>query len=204
MNLKSLIKTKLFIILKKEIDVLISINVSKPGTLFTLVASSQKKEVTNLILSGIIDARDVRFLRDELPKLRILDMRAVTIRAYNGNSGPSKYSILYPANEMPQNSFYDCYGGVPNTVLTSIILPSTLTRVGYSAFFKCTSLSEFILPNNRIHFNKLAIFGCSNLLNNIILKQFIFDGVDNIVDNTIKDGYGDHLKSDAINELQTA
>src|SRR5450830_1723622 len=78
-----------------------TINVPTAGTLSTLLTSDEKTTVTNLNLTGNIDAQDVKCLRDEMTVLAVLDLSAVSINAYNGSGGTIISSTLYPANEMP-------------------------------------------------------------------------------------------------------
>ena len=144
------------------------------------------------------------FIRDDLPKLSVLNMSDVKIKAYNGNKGTCNFSILYPANEMPQNSFYDCYLGTPNSVLTSVILPTTITSIGYSAFFNCTSLSEFILPFSVVYLDKAAIFGCKKLTNYQILRQLVLVGESSTVDNTVATALVVNSKATVNQKFKTA
>ena len=82
-----------------------TVNVTTAGTLSSL-ASSFLTTVTNLTLTGNIDARDVVCMRDAMTALAVLDISAVSINAYNGSLGPVNSSVSYPVNEMPQYSFY--------------------------------------------------------------------------------------------------
>lgn len=49
------------------------------GTLSTLLTPTELLKVTNLILTGKIDARDVKTMRDNMPLLSVLDMAEVSI-----------------------------------------------------------------------------------------------------------------------------
>jgi len=125
-----------------------TVNVSTAGSLTTLLTSSEKTTITNLILTGIVDARDIKCLRDEMTVLTALDLSGVSINAYNGNGGTVTSSTFYPANEMPQYSFYNITIPASKTTLSTIFLPNSLTSIGKSAFYSCSGLTGIIIPNS--------------------------------------------------------
>ncbi len=65
-----------------------TINITTAGTLSTALTSVELNTVTNLTITGTIDARDFVPMRDAMPALAILDLSGVTIAAYNGSAGP--------------------------------------------------------------------------------------------------------------------
>ena len=116
-----------------------TLNVTIAGTLNKLLTSAEKSAITNLTITGNIDTRDFRIMRDSMPNLSTLDMNAASIASYIGSDGTVYSSTAYPANEIPQNAFYISgeKAGSAISVLTSIILPSTVTSVGSMAFTFC-------------------------------------------------------------------
>ena len=62
--------------------------------------------VTNLTVTGTIDARDFKTMRDNMPLLAVLDLSGVTIAAYTGPDGTHPSGGLYPENEIPGRAFY--------------------------------------------------------------------------------------------------
>lgn len=142
------------------------INVSVPGTLSTLLTSIEKNSITNLTLTGNIDARDFRIMRDSMPVLSVLDISGVSIVAYSGSEGTG-YSSSYPANEIPEYAFY-VTGEAPGTYiseLTSIILPLTTTSVGLMAFTFCSSLTSVFISASVTQIGQLAFVGCGATIN---------------------------------------
>jgi uncharacterized repeat protein (TIGR02543 family) len=124
---------------------------------------------THLTLTGIIDARDIAFIRDSIPNLVELDLSGTTIVEYNGTEGTSPWgSLSYPANEMPQHSFYkyNSSTGISTgkTSLTSVILPDGLKTVGYNAFAGCSNLTRINIPAGVTSIGNDAFSGCSNLI----------------------------------------
>jgi len=87
-----------------------TITVSSPGTLGTQMTWQETYVITNLTVSGKLDARDFTCMRDNLPVLETVDLSACTISAYYGSNGPTWASTLYyPENELPQNAFSNTY-----------------------------------------------------------------------------------------------
>lgn len=150
---------------------------------------NELQTVTNLTLTGKIDARDFKIMRDNMPSLAVVDLSDVTIVEYNGTEG-TWIATNYPANTIPEDafvnissegkkcltsiilpqsllafgsySFYDCTG------LTSINIPSTVTIIGYRAFSYCSSLTKIELPSSVISIGYMAFFSCSGLTTVVI------------------------------------
>ena len=94
-----------------------TVNLSSAGTLSEKITD---KNVTHLILTGHIDARDFLFMRDNMSNLSVVDLSGVTIDAYQGTGGPAAETgpsglicgnvatgyVYYQANEIPACSFY--------------------------------------------------------------------------------------------------
>ena len=126
-----------------------NINVSSVGTLKTLLTTTEKTTVTNLTVTGTIDARDIKFVRDSITNLTELDMSNVTILEYNGYEGtsypnPFDYSQTithYPANELPTQAF------VGRKYLKSIKLPNSITSIEWGAMQVCPELTSIVIPN---------------------------------------------------------
>ena len=58
-----------------------TINTTSPGILSTLLTTAEKNTVTNLTITGIVDARDFKYIRDNLSSLKSLDMSSTTVLA---------------------------------------------------------------------------------------------------------------------------
>jgi hypothetical protein len=121
------------------------------------------KTISHLTLTGNIDARDVAFMRDSMPLLAELDLSGATIVGYEGEDGTVQGSRTYPANEMPENSFYNYNTGTGKTTLISLTLPDGLTTIGSYAFRGCSSLASLTLPDGLTAIGDNAFSDCSSL-----------------------------------------
>lgn len=146
-------KRSLFILLSGYICLIASaqnskiINVSTAGTLSALLTTNEKTSVTNLKVTGEIDARDVKCMRDEMTALAVLDISAVSIKSYNGDGGTLSYLSSYYESTLPKNSFFNSDYLISKTSLTSILLPASLKSIDSFAFNYCTGLASISIPN---------------------------------------------------------
>jgi len=80
--------------------VLKTVNVTACG-LSSSITPTEKNTITNLTLTGTIDARDFKTLRDKMPELAYLDIKKATISAFSGTDITASGSYNYPADEIP-------------------------------------------------------------------------------------------------------
>ena len=149
-----------------------TIHVATAGTLSSLLSAIDKSIITNLTVTGNIDARDVKCIRDEMPLLVNLNLKDARIMAYNGYGGTvyNDMPVSYLANELPVYSFFDNMGWIGKETLKSIILPSNLTSIGGSAFNQCNNLSYIVVGDKVTNIGERAFrSGCFDL--KIILKN---------------------------------
>lgn len=119
-------------------------HVAKPGTLVELMTETEANEITQLTLSGKLNAIDFRHLRDEFKNLQLLDISNASISTYAGKNGtyPDRFYI-YPANCIPAYAF--CKQGKDSTfigkeTLTRIILSDKTKNIEDAAFKGCQNL----------------------------------------------------------------
>lgn len=98
--------------------------------------------VTQLTITGTLDARDFSFISAKLPLLEKVDLSGATIVAYQNEVPVFGTQTIYGASQLPSTSFF----GKVN--LSQVILPQGLTAVGYAAFAGCSSLSQISLPES--------------------------------------------------------
>ena len=145
-----------------------TVNVTPPLGLYSSLTQSELNTVTNLTITGTIDATDFVVLRDNMPVLSVLDLSAVTIIAYSGKGGtseyPTTYDTVYAANVIPQFAFCDStinHNGKKS--LTSVILPSTIISVGFSAFCNCSGITSISFPSNVKSIEPYAFRYCNGI-----------------------------------------
>ena len=117
------------------------------GGLYAALTSIELNAVTDLNISGQIDARDFRTMRDLMPLLANIDIRGVSIAEYTGTEGPSgSTSVKYLADNLPPNSFNNPTTFEGKQSLKSIILPTYLWAIGGAAFTNST-LEKVVMPS---------------------------------------------------------
>jgi hypothetical protein len=120
--------------------------------------------ITDLTVTGNIDARDIKFMRDSMIVLAELDLSGAAVVAYSGSDGTSSDNKTYPDNEMPEYSFCDPSNNQGKTSLVSVQFPAGLTSIGEMAFFGCGGLTGFLtLPSGLTFIGDGAFSNCRGL-----------------------------------------
>ena len=132
----------------------VSIDIDMAGTLNSI---SYAEIINKLIITGNIDARDIKFMRDNMLSLTELDLSGATIVGYTGSGGTISSNYTYPANEMPYRSFYN------KASLISVVMPSSATSIGSYAFYNCSGLTSIDIPQNVTSIGSSTFSDCSNL-----------------------------------------
>ena len=136
--------------------------VSSPGTLYPLFTAHEIDSISNLTITGTIDARDFVILRDSLQLLDSLDLSGATIEAFNGTGGTTSDVETYLANEIPNSAFSG------HKRFKSIILPTTTTSISDYAFYYCDSLTSFTIPSTVTTIGYGSFESCSRLRSIVI------------------------------------
>jgi hypothetical protein len=149
-------------------DTVIIANFGNATTINLPVAGTLKDNVstttTRLTVTGNIDARDVKFMRDSMTVLAELDLSGATVVAYSGLGGTYLTDTTYPDNEMPIYSFYHPSNYQSKISLVSVQLPAGLTSIGTSAFDGCYGLSgSLTFPAGLTSIGDYAFYNCSGL-----------------------------------------
>jgi len=157
-----------------------TINVKTPGSLSVILTANELKSIKKLTITGNIDTRDFKIIRDNMTKLDTLDLSTVTIAAYKGTEGTSdETNHEYKANEIPSDAIpLSCFHIIlPNSItsidsyafnccynLKKVIIPKSVSYIGDLAFSHCSSLDSVSIPNSVITIGINAFEKCSNLL----------------------------------------
>jgi len=149
------------LILQAQVSKTVNINA---GGLYAAFASNEINSITNLTIKGTINANDFQTIRNRMRQLITLNLSEVNVISCTTRISSIEYIEItdYPANAIPKNAFYNEYIG-PNTNLTSIILPSSITVIGSYAFKKCSALTSIIIPNSVDSIKEGIFYDCSSL-----------------------------------------
>ncbi|MFT3752229.1 MAG: leucine-rich repeat protein [Paludibacter sp.] len=144
------------------------------GELSVMLTPSQRASITGLQLTGNIDARDFKTMRDSMPVLSAIDINSVSVVAYTGTMGTAgSQNISYPANGIPQNAFSPGNNNF-NFKLNSIVLPASVTSIGDSAFYKCANLTgNLVIPSFVSSIGNNAFELCGNLNGTLVLPNSV-------------------------------
>jgi len=130
--------------------------VNTAGSLSTKIKAEVRNSFTNLTISGTIDARDFKTIRDSLPNLAVVDLSTANIVTYTGTLGTAGTGNLsYAENTVPESAFYN------RTNFTSISLPATATKVDTRAFYNCTKLTSIPTTNAITSIGEWAYSNCT-------------------------------------------
>jgi hypothetical protein len=173
-------KKGLILLLNFGLTLVLNAQVSKTinataGNLSKGLTVSEKSTVKNITVTGTIDARDFRYLRDS-SAFDSINLSAATIVAYTGTKGTiDDNSNIYDANTIPINAFSYKWQ------IKSIKSPTSTTAIGDYAFFNCIGLTDTIaIPSSVTTIGICAFNNCSGLQGSLTIPL----GVSSIKEGT--------------------
>lgn len=104
----------------------LDVKTERAGTLSALIGSNDIVTVTDLTVTGPIDASDLFFIGNHAIQLERLDLSKATIAEYSGDKKINGYSNYAP-NVIPAGVF-------AGTTLKWVAIPQTTTEIGSMAF----------------------------------------------------------------------
>ncbi|MEG2574210.1 MAG: leucine-rich repeat protein, partial [Bacteroides sp.] len=121
-----------------------TIFVPEAGTLKSQLTEEEAKNVTDLTLTGKINAIDFKAMRDEFNKLETLDISNANIRMYTGKKGTfSDKFYVYPMECVPAYAFKD------KQTLKAIVLSPSLKNIEDCAFKGCKNLKRCYIKQKK-------------------------------------------------------
>lgn len=153
------------------------VNVPEAGTLAECIATAGKdyKTLRNLKVTGQIDARDFRFMRDEMAALQAVNLKEVRIKGAHApvEGAPEIWGL---DDQLPARAFEN------KRSLTSIVLPDNIKSIGEAAFNGCRYLTgSLIIPEGVIDIQRAAFSECRSLTGKLSLPsslRYIGNGQD--------------------------
>ena len=161
----------------------ITIKLEKAGTLPDKIGSTKKYQITNLKILGEINGTDLMFIRnmaggidyyDETGegKLSVLDLSQARIVVgggpyyyyFEGNPTDGYSRKLY----VDENDVLGDYMFSGCRALTSLTLPSSVTKIGNYAFEYCSGLTSMKIPSSVTNIGDCAFLNCSGLTSLVI------------------------------------
>lgn len=136
-----------------------------PGDLYKILTLPEKKTITNLVLTGSIDAQDFKTMRDAMPALAVIDLSKVVIVEYTGEKGTvaNNKKSTYKANTIPQYAFFNENNISGKQSITQVIFPKNLGGIGERAFWACYGLTEANIPQTVTNIGEQAFSKCKSL-----------------------------------------
>lgn len=117
-------------------------------------ALAEDLTISQLTVTGTINAADFDFINDKLTSLTSVDLSGATITAYEGDAVLSGRAS-FPANELPSYSFF-------GSKVESAILPPTVTVIETAAF-GASAIKSIEIPSSVKTIQESAFAGCKNL-----------------------------------------
>ena len=141
-----------------------TVTLEKSGGLANALVLTNLGGINTLKISGKMDSRDFKTIRDHMSELKELDLSDVTIEYYKGYEGTGGAEIYeYQANTLPVYAFYNSTKVSSLTSLTKITLPQNLKSIGSSAFTGCTGLTTVVFPADLKNIGNRSFARCSAL-----------------------------------------
>ena len=109
---------------------------STAGNLSELISD---KTITELTITGQVDARDLVFVADELSSLTSLDLSGANIMALESDEPVVGNAMHFGADELPATIFF-------GKNYASIVLPTSLKSIGAQALAGCSGLTAIEIP----------------------------------------------------------
>lgn len=108
--------------------------------------------VTTLVISGTVDARDFLFITDSMNELTTLDLSQATVVPFDMGMALYGTATAYYGNEIPRTAFF-------GKKLTTVSLPNNLETIGFAAFAGCYQLRSITLPATLTYIDDYAFSG---------------------------------------------
>ena len=113
-----------------------------------------------------------------LDKVLSLCQQGVEDTSYRGVAGLKKYtiqsltSVVIPDGVIAYNALYGC-----SSIVTSVVIPSSVTSIGNGAFAYCRAVRSVTIPSNSTSIGPSIVKGCDKLSTIIAPSSSVLDKV---------------------------
>ena len=122
-----------------------TVNVESMGTLQTLISAEERRTITSLKVTGNINKADFEVMKYHMPKLTHLDLS----------------DAVCENNEIPFEALGGRGSSGTNNVITSFVLPTSITSIGESAFRNCKNITSYWnFPEGLTSIGDEAFYNC--------------------------------------------
>ena len=136
----------------------VRLHVETAGTLPSMISETEKYEITDLILTGDLNGTDIRFVQEmagsNVTNGKLTNLNLADVNIVAGGDGV-KYTTS--KDSISPFLFSSC------DKLEAIILPNSITSIGFGAFTHCTGLTSVAIPNSVTSIDPRAFGNCTGL-----------------------------------------
>lgn len=129
---------------------------TESGMLENNLSGRNLGSISELVLTGTMDARDFKFVAEQMTGLTSLDVSGVSVTEYSGRESLIGNYVAFPANELPSG----CFMGKG---YRKIVLPSSLASIGDGALAGCAQLESVNIPASVKKIGDFAFSGSAAL-----------------------------------------
>ena len=127
--------------------------VERMGTLGSMLSQTQKDTITTMTVKGEINKADFDVMKYNMPQLKYIDLKEVKCEG----------------DKIPVEALGGYYSN-PNKIISRIILPQSVTKIGEQAFYNCVGLvGNLNLPEGLKEIDNHAFTHCSGLTGSLSL-----------------------------------
>jgi len=158
--------------------------IQNPGTLCDMVTPEEAMTISDLSLSGSINAADIYYIANNFLILESLDLYDTDIEECEIESFPWYEGLLQPASHQKKDMWPD-YGLIEMYHLKSVKLPKTLEAFGVWPLTYCYNLSYLEIPENVSRINHVGGDGATLWIGDNLKKIVSYNPIPPEVDEGV-------------------
>jgi hypothetical protein len=138
-----------------------TVQLNYPGNVSYFLSTTEMSTVTNLTITGPIDSIDFVTM-NKMTNLQVIDISAasctrIPIHAFYGKKTLTSISLPSTVVKIGESAFAYCG-------LTTMTIPTSVTSIDESAFYQCSALQSINIPSTVSVIATRLFSGCSGLL----------------------------------------